>query len=63
VSAEPLPIVCAWCERVRTASGRWEDTGSADGEPQEATHGICPECFAEETRAASVAPRVVAGCP
>jgi hypothetical protein len=63
VSGEPLPIVCAWCERVRTASGRWEDTGVADREPEGATHGICPDCLAEETRAASLASRAVVGCP
>jgi len=56
VSALTLPIVCAWCERVRTGAGRWEETGLAGREPAEATHGICPECLAEETRAASLAP-------
>jgi hypothetical protein len=54
VSALPLPIVCAWCERVRTGAGRWEDD-VADREPAEATHGICPECLAEQTRAATLA--------
>jgi hypothetical protein len=56
VSAVSLPIVCAWCERVRTGAGRWEDAGIADRETAEATHGICPECLAEETRAATLAP-------
>lgn len=53
--AEPLPCVCAWCERTRTNAGRWEATMQADGHAPEATHGICPECLAEETRAASEA--------
>jgi len=55
VSAVHLPIVCAWCERVRTSSGRWEEAGVAERQPAEATHGICPECFASETRAATQA--------
>jgi hypothetical protein len=55
VSAVALPIVCAWCERVRTSAGRWEDAGGADREASEATHGICPECLAEQTRAATLA--------
>jgi hypothetical protein len=55
VSAASLPIVCAWCERVRTSAGRWEDAGAADREAAETTHGICPECLAEETRAATLA--------
>ena len=55
MSAVPLPIVCAWCERVRTGAGRWEDADVADRETAEATHGICPECLAEETRAAALA--------
>ena len=55
MSTVHLPIVCAWCERVRTSAGRWEEAGIADRQPAEATHGICPECFAEETRAATQA--------
>jgi len=55
VSAEPLPIVCAWCERIRTGTGRWDDAGSVDRGPAEATHGICPECLTEQTRAATLA--------
>ena len=58
MSAVPLPIVCAWCERVRAGSGRWEAADFADREPAEATHGICPECLAQETRAFCVAPSV-----
>ena len=50
-----LPIVCAWCERVRTGAGCWEEADLTDREPAEATHGICPECLAEETRAATLA--------
>ena len=55
MSAEPLPIVCAWCERIRTGAGRWDDTGRVDRGSAEATHGICPECLAEQTRAATLA--------
>ena len=47
-----LPIVCAWCDRVRTAAGRWEET---DVPPvaESATHGICPECLVKQTYEAS----------
>jgi hypothetical protein len=54
VSAEPLPIVCAWCARVRSDAGRWEDGGGADPGTFEATHGICPDCLAEQQRAAAL---------
>jgi hypothetical protein len=52
VSSTPLAIVCAWCERVRTGAGRWEQGPANDG-AAEATHGICPDCLAEQERAAS----------
>ena len=55
MSTVPLPIVCAWCERVRTSAGRWEETGTADRESAQATHGICPECLTEQTHAATLA--------
>jgi hypothetical protein len=58
VSTPCWPIVCAWCDRIRTPGGRWEE------EPFEArsdcaTHGICPDCLADqqqEARAADAAP-------
>jgi hypothetical protein len=50
----PIPIVCAWCERVRTGGGQWENAEPAELASTQATHGICPDCLAEETRAASV---------
>ena len=28
MNAVSLPIVCAWCERVRTGAGRWEEAGA-----------------------------------
>ena len=52
MSAEPLPFVCAWCARVRSHAGRWEKLEETDLVPVEATHGICPECLAEQKRAA-----------
>lgn len=48
-----LPIVCAWCERVRGMAGHWEHAAAA--EPELATHGICPDCLAEEEREAATA--------
>jgi hypothetical protein len=55
VSATHLPIVCAWCERVRTRAGRWEELEAAEREVAEATHGICPDCLATEQNAAILA--------
>ena len=54
MSAVPLPIVCAWCERVRTGAGRWVE---ADADPiaGDATHGICPDCLVAQTREAGAA--------
>ncbi len=62
MSTGVLPIVCAWCERVRTATGRWEDPSRNERNPGEATHGICPDCLAEETRAATLAPSLSLDC-
>jgi hypothetical protein len=52
MSAVSLPIVCAWCERVRTQAGRWEQPGD-ETSAAPATHGICPECLVAETREAA----------
>jgi hypothetical protein len=52
VSAALLPSVCAWCGRVRTSAGDWEEVDVSLVERAAATHGICPECLAVETRAA-----------
>ena len=54
MSTTALPIVCAWCERVRTSGDRWEENGSVDSDPAQATHGICPDCLVEEQRAAAL---------
>jgi len=53
VSAAVLSCVCAWCERVRTGSGDWRQQEPPEVESPEVTHGICPECLAEETDSAS----------
>jgi hypothetical protein len=53
MSSGPLPFVCAWCGRVRTGPGCWEESDSRAPVAGEATHGICPECLAAETRAVS----------
>lgn len=47
-----LPIVCAWCDRVRTGVGHWE---RADVPPvtEHSTHGICPECLVDQKREAA----------
>ena len=46
-----LPIVCAWCDRVRTAAGCWEET-EVPPVAESATHGICPECLVQQKREA-----------
>jgi hypothetical protein len=51
MSAVSLPIVCAWCERVRTRAGRWVEA-DADPVADDATHGICPDCLVAQTREA-----------
>jgi hypothetical protein len=53
LSAASLPIVCAWCERIRTESGSWVQATLAELTSTRATHGICPECFTAEKRAAT----------
>ncbi len=53
MTASVLPIVCAWCERVRTGAGRWEKTEGTGPAASESTHGICPECLAEVQHAAA----------
>jgi len=58
VTPAPQPMLCAWCQRVRTSAGRWEEKELDNRERAEATHGICPDCLAQETRAFCVAPSV-----
>ncbi len=55
MSVATLPTVCAWCERVRTSTGRWEAAAAGERDSALATHGICPDCLAQETHAAGVA--------
>lgn len=64
-AAETLLRVCSWCSRVETGSGtgeaavaRWEGIGAAVARlgllrrdvPAELSHGICPDCSAEQSR-------------
>jgi hypothetical protein len=51
IVALPLRFVCAWCQRVRTSQGRWERVDPTEPRPNEASHGICPDCLEQETRA------------
>jgi hypothetical protein len=46
-----LSTVCAWCGRVRSRSGSWE-LRPTPPRTEIATHGICPDCLAAETREA-----------
>lgn len=51
IVALPLRFVCAWCQRVRTSQGRWERVDPAEPRQSDASHGICPDCLEQETRA------------
>lgn len=51
MSSAVLPCVCAWCERVRTLGGGWEEP-APEPAVEEATHGICPDCLATQKREA-----------
>ncbi len=51
IVALPLRFVCAWCQRVRTSQGRWERVDPREARPTDASHGICPDCLEQETRA------------
>jgi hypothetical protein len=37
---------------VRTSAGAWEEVDVSLRDPARSTHGICPDCLVEETRAA-----------
>jgi hypothetical protein len=54
VSAKALPVVCAWCERVRTTADRWERVEGPAPVASESTHGICPDCLDEVQQAAAL---------
>jgi hypothetical protein len=47
-----VTCVCAWCERVRTRDGAWEEADPALVVEGADTHGICPDCLVAETRGA-----------
>jgi len=49
-------MLCAWCDRVRSPAGEWEERDRKSLDIEEATHGICPDCLAQETRAACSVP-------
>ena len=52
MSRPSIPFVCAWCQRTRTGTGQWTEVDVEAPEPAEATHGICPDCLAQETQLA-----------
>jgi hypothetical protein len=45
---EVVLVRCAWCERIRIAPDEWVEAGGAVAAHalDEASHGICPACFA-----------------
>jgi len=55
-----LPV-CAWCRRVRSDTGYWQQIEAyvAANSDAEITHSLCPECAAREFGALGVAPEDV----
>lgn len=51
IARAPLRFVCAWCQKTRTREGRWERLDPREGRASDASHGICPDCLDQETRA------------
>jgi DNA-binding response OmpR family regulator len=47
-----IPI-CAWCKKVRNDQNYWQQVEDYVGQHSDArfSHGICPECFKEQTAA------------
>ena len=43
-AVRPLPL-CAWCNRVREASGHWQSFHSEIDSQALITHGVCPDCL------------------
>lgn len=48
---EPLLSMCAWCRRIKDATGEWR-SGRAGEASQPITHGICPQCERQTLEAA-----------
>jgi hypothetical protein len=48
---EQLLPLCAWCKKYRTAEGVWKPIEEflLDNRATQITHGICPECAAQQT--------------
>ena len=44
---DEMITLCAWCKRIRTKDGRWEDAGEEHSNTI-FTHGICPDCLKEQ---------------
>jgi hypothetical protein len=53
--SDALPVRCAWCGRLYDA-GFWV-VEEPESTPRVCTHGICPDCFAEQERRARQAGR------
>lgn len=52
---QPLISVCCICNRQRTSIDTWEPLNLTNGseEPQNLTHGFCPDCIREHYPQAS----------
>lgn len=46
-STRPMTVICAWCTRQERIGDTWGPLCSYL-DSQEASHGICPTCFAKQ---------------
>jgi hypothetical protein len=40
-----LVVVCAWCEKVRSAGDLWREARIGEEFGTRVSHGICPDCI------------------
>jgi len=53
---EGLLTICAWCKRIRGSDGTWmhPEVYIRRRTESEVSHGICPDCFAQQRSASSL---------
>jgi hypothetical protein len=55
-----LPMVCAWCQKIRNRNGEWQHVRRRHEDKQSgrSSHGMCPECARLLIRELDAAARV-----